>query len=125
MAVKPGKPFLFGRLDGCLVFGLPGNPVSAFVTFLLFVRPALRRLMGAAEEALGLASLSAPVAEALANPGDRPHYLRGALRDGKFETVGRQESHALFGLSRATALLRLAPGECIAAGAAGRVFTWR
>ncbi len=41
VAVKPGKPFMFGRLGNTLVFGLPGNPVSAFVTFLLFARPAL------------------------------------------------------------------------------------
>src|SRR5262249_6751608 len=47
VAVKPGKPFLFGNIGGCFVFGLPGNPVSAFVTFLQFVRPAILRMMGA------------------------------------------------------------------------------
>src|SRR5215813_7154644 len=47
VAVKPGKPFLFGNIGECLVFGLPGNPVSAFVTFLQFVRPAILRMMGA------------------------------------------------------------------------------
>src|SRR6266480_6453179 len=46
VAVKPGKPFLFGKRDRCLIFGLPGNPVSAFVTFLVFVRPALLQMMG-------------------------------------------------------------------------------
>jgi molybdopterin molybdotransferase len=51
VAVQPGKPFAFGvveRADGgtCLLFGLPGNPVSSFVTFELFVRPAIRRLAG-------------------------------------------------------------------------------
>src|SRR6185369_3760413 len=51
VAVQPGKPFAFGvveRPDGgrTLLFGLPGNPVSSFVTFELFVRPALRRLAG-------------------------------------------------------------------------------
>ena len=47
VSVKPGKPFLFGRAGRCAIFGLPGNPVSAFVTFLLFVRPAILRMMGA------------------------------------------------------------------------------
>src|SRR5438477_10104543 len=49
VAIKPGKPFLFGQLGGCLIFGLPGNPVSAFVTFLQFVRPAILRMMGATD----------------------------------------------------------------------------
>lgn len=44
--IKPGKPFLVGRKEGRLIFGLPGNPVSAFVTFELFVRPAVRKWMG-------------------------------------------------------------------------------
>ena len=45
-AIKPGKPILVGRKDEHMLFGLPGNPVSAFVTFELFVRPAIRRWMG-------------------------------------------------------------------------------
>src|SRR5207244_11842849 len=49
VAIKPGKPFLFGELESCLVFGLPGNPVSAFVTFLQFVRPAILKMLGATE----------------------------------------------------------------------------
>ncbi len=44
--MKPGKPLVVGKRDGTLVFGLPGNPVSAMVSFELFVRPALLRLMG-------------------------------------------------------------------------------
>src|SRR5207248_7605753 len=44
VAIKPGKPFLFGQLGKCFAFGLPGNPVSAFVTFLHFVRPAILKL---------------------------------------------------------------------------------
>ena len=46
VAIKPGKPFLFGQANRCAVFGLPGNPVSAFVTFLQFVRPAILKMMG-------------------------------------------------------------------------------
>ncbi|MCX6923839.1 MAG: molybdopterin molybdotransferase MoeA, partial [Verrucomicrobia bacterium] len=49
VAIKPGRPLAFGRLGPKLLFGLPGNPVSAFVTFLLLVRPALRRWQGATD----------------------------------------------------------------------------
>jgi molybdopterin molybdotransferase len=47
----------------------------------------------------------------------RPHYLRGRMEEGRFSIVGQQESHALFGLARANALLRVNPGEQLAAGA--------
>ena len=118
VSVKPGKPFLFGRAGPCAIFGLPGNPVSAFVTFLVFVRPALLRMMGARADELSLRNYDARLAEDLQNPGDRPHYVRGRLAQGKFTVIGRQESHALFGLSRANALLRVSPGETLSAGAA-------
>jgi molybdopterin molybdotransferase len=124
MALKPGKPFLFGRANSCAVFGLPGNPVSTFVTFLKFVRPALRKMMGAAGQDLGLRNITTRLAAEVANDGDRPHYLRGELRDGVFRISGRQESHALFGLSRANALLRLPPGGKLAEGAAVTVEVW-
>lgn len=124
VAIKPGKPFLFGRANRCSIFGLPGNPVSAFVTFLKFVRPALLKMMGAAEEHLGLRQLTARLAAAVTNAGDRPHYLRGELREGIFTPTGRQESHALFGLRRANALLRVAPGEQLATGASVTAELW-
>jgi molybdopterin molybdotransferase len=116
VAVKPGKPFLFGRAGKCAIFGLPGNPVSAFVTFLIFVRPAILRLMGAREDQLALPRINASLIDDVNNEGDRPHYVRGELRDGKFRVVGRQESHALYGLSRANALLRVPPGEIFHSG---------
>jgi molybdopterin molybdotransferase len=118
VSVKPGKPFMFGRAKECAIFGLPGNPVSAFVTFLLFVRPAILRLMGAGYRQLRLPEVPATLVGSLGNDGDRPHYVRGRLDNGKFCGIGRQESHALYGLSLANALLRLAPGETIQTGAA-------
>src|SRR5262249_53334878 len=142
VAVKPGRPFLFGSLEQmrpspqsslslrkrrtrsagespvsdseCLIFGLPGNPVSAFVTFLQFVRPAILRMMGATN--VDLPQVPAKLAVGLTNDGDRPHYIRGRLEHGKFTPIGRQESHALFGLSQANALLRVAVGESPKAG---------
>jgi molybdopterin molybdotransferase len=109
VAIKPGKPFLFGRLDNAFVFGLPGNPVSAFVTFLQFVRPAILKMMGASD--LGLQKVSARLSVDLNNDSDRAHYFRGKFEGGSFTPVGRQESHALFGLSQSNALLRLDSGE--------------
>ena len=106
VAVKPGKPFLFGRAGACAIFGLPGNPVSAFVTFLLFVRPALLKLMGANEAALPLTRFAARLSTGVHNDSERPHYIRGHLCEGDFTPVGRQESHALFGLARSNALVQ-------------------
>lgn len=118
--VKPGKPFLFAQTtrpaDGrpVYIFGLPGNPVSSFVTFQLFVRPALLRWMGATETSA--TSVPVRLTADLANDGDRPHYLRGEIKDGFFRVQGMQQSHALFALSQANALLRLAEGEKRQAG---------
>lgn len=116
--VKPGKPFLFahtrrGERDVWL-FGLPGNPVSSFITYQIFVRPALRRLLGFRETALP--AVPARCGTGLRNDGDRPHYLRGVLAGGVFKAQGLQMSHALFGLSQSEALLRLEPGQSVAAG---------
>lgn len=122
VAVKPGKPFLFGNIGECFVFGLPGNPVSAFVTFLQFVRPAILRMMGATT--LDLSRIPARLAVDLTNDGDRPHYIRGRIDHDKFTPIGRQESHALFGLSQANALLRVSVGESLKAGEIVNVQIW-
>ncbi len=126
--VQPGKPFLYGKhtgADGAHVFGLPGNPVSAFVTFLLFVRPALLRMAGATDRDLPLTVFPASAAVELRNRGDRPHYLRGTLdAGGNFSPAGRQESHALFALSRSRALVRVEPGAVVPAGARIKALLW-
>jgi molybdopterin molybdotransferase len=124
VAIKPGKPFLFGRIGDCAVFGLPGNAVSAFVTFLRFVRPAILTMMGAAESQLSLPKVSARLDVDLTNDGDRTHYFRGRVEDGRFKPVGRQESHALFGLSQSNALLQIRPGEKFDHGALVNVEIW-
>ena len=122
VAIKPGKPFLFGWLGGCFVFGLPGNPVSAFVTFLQFVRPAVLKMMGAND--LELPRIPAKLTVDLTNDSDRAHYLRGKLESGNFAPIGRQESHALFGLSQSDALLRVEVGESLKAGETVDVQVW-
>lgn len=111
VAVRPGKPFLFGRLNKRWVFGLPGNPVSAFVTFLLFVRPALLAMQG--WRGASLTKTQAILSKAVTNKGERPHYLRGCLEAGRFMPFENQESHALFALSRANALVQVGAGQQI------------
>jgi molybdopterin molybdotransferase len=122
VAIKPGKPFLFGCVGKCAVFGLPGNPVSAFVTFLQFVRPAILKMMGASN--LDLPEVSAKLAVDVMNDAERVHYVRGRLDHGKFTPVGRQESHALFGLSQSNALLRVAARTSLEAGETVDVQVW-
>jgi molybdopterin molybdotransferase len=111
VAVRPGKPFLFGRLNQKWVFGLPGNPVSAFVTFLLFVRPALLAMQG--WRGASVTKTQAILSKSVTNKGERPHYLRGHLEAGRFMPFENQESHALFTLSRTNALMRTGAGEQI------------
>src|SRR5205807_8988818 len=101
------------------VVGLPGNPVSAFVTFLQFVRPAILKMMGAAD--LDLAKLSARLAADVKNERARAHYVRGKFENGNFTPIGRQESHALFGLSQSNALLRVDEGQSLNAGQAVQI----
>jgi len=80
VAMKPGKPVFFGSREANLVFGLPGNPVSALVCFELFVRPALRRLRGHAEAAPPV--VQAALAEDFRYTADRPTYHPARLEDG-------------------------------------------
>lgn len=77
VSMRPGKPITFGSLHGRPLFGLPGNPVSAMVTFELFVRPALRKMLGHAE--LDRPRIVARAAEPIPNPGHRRGYLRVTL----------------------------------------------
>jgi len=117
VAVKPGKPFLLGTIGSdrgsdCMIFGLPGNPVSAFVCFELFVRPALRKWMGHAKP--GPHITLAAAAEPLPAGGDRKSLSPATLGtrtlvDG---TAGRtvkpmpwSGSADLFTVARADALL--------------------
>lgn len=85
IAMKPGKPMFFGTHPGGLVFGLPGNPVSSLVCFELFVRPAIRRLMGHADA--GPRMIQATLAEDFAYRSDRPTYHPARLEDAE---SGRQ-----------------------------------
>ena len=123
VAMRPGKPFVLGRWGEKFLFGLPGNPVSAFVTFLLLVRPALWRWQGA--RTVGLPAHPAVLGEPVANAGDRRHFMRVRVDEaGRVFSAGRQASHALASLAAANGLLNLPPGVALAAGAPVTVLRW-
>jgi len=115
VAIRPGKPFVFGKLGGKFLFGLPGNPVSAFVTFLLLVRPALRHWQGA--RAITLPTFPAVLGEPISNSGNRRHFMRVRVEAaGKVFSAGKQSSHALASLATADGLLDVPPETIWAAG---------
>ena len=106
VALKPGKPTWFGiGPSGTLVFGLPGNPVSAMVTFLLFVRPAIVAMTGAPDAAQ---RLRAVLDQELPKPPGRAHAVRCRLelRDDGWHArpTGDQDSHVLTSMLGAEAL---------------------
>jgi molybdopterin molybdotransferase len=79
--MKPGKPVFFGTKEGTLVFGLPGNPVSAMVCFELFVRPAIRRLLG--HDDAGPRAVQALLTEEFPYKSDRPTYHPAKLESAE------------------------------------------
>ena len=123
VAMKPGRPFAFGHLQEKPIFGLPGNPVSAFVTFLLLVRPALLRWQGAKD--LCLPSHPGVLAEPLANPGERRHFMRVRVSSGgDIHSAGLQASHALSSLACANGLVDVPPNTTLVAGTKAPVLRW-
>lgn len=123
VAIRPGKPFVFGHCHQKFLFGLPGNPVSAFVTFLLLVRPALLRWQGARE--LNLPAVAGVLAEPLSNPGERRHFVRVTVNPaGEVRSAGLQASHALGSLAASNGLVDLAPRSTRAKGSTVEVLRW-
>ena len=127
VAMQPGMPQGFGVLgpDEVPIFTLPGNPVSALVSFEVFVRPALRKMLGA--DVLHRPSVPAIVTEPLRSPQGKRSYLRAVVRrqpDGRVtaKSAGGQGSHYMSPLAVANALLvvpeqvtEVAPGTALAA----------
>lgn len=113
VSVRPGKPLAFGARGGTLVFGLPGNPVSALVSVELFVRPALLALQGAADPGphFELARVAAP----LRRNATRDSLLRARIRHDGDETVLEpltgQESHMIARAAGADALAFVPAGD--------------
>ncbi len=96
--MQPGRPQGFGLVgdDRIPLFALPGNPVSAYVSFELFVLPALRKLMGIAPYARP--TVPGELAEPVTSPAGRVQYRRGLFADGRVTPVGGAGSHLLGGL---------------------------
>jgi molybdopterin molybdotransferase len=121
LALRPGHPTWFGTLGSTLVFGLPGNPVSAMVTFVLLVRPALRALLGLPAQA---PRLTAVMERDYDKPAGRAHAVRcriTAREDGwHAEPTGNQSSHVLTSMLAADALA-LISSETVAVHAGERV----
>ena len=114
IALRPGKPLLAGRLGNTRVLGLPGNPVSAFVTALLFAVPLVSRLAGRSHD-LRLETL--PLATALPANGPRRDHLRARRTPSGAEPFDRQDSALLSLLARAELLIiREAHAPAAAAG---------
>jgi molybdopterin molybdotransferase len=123
VAMRPGKPSAFGRWNKKLFFGLPGNPASALVTFMVLARPALLRMQGA-RDVFG-STLAAVLAEPLANPKDRRHFMRVALdADGYARSAGTQSSHMVSSLSKSAGVVDVPPQTTLPAGAVVRLMLW-
>lgn len=107
VAMRPGKPLMAGILDNSIVLGLPGNPLSAFVTASLFARPLIAKLGGATRPLLPIRR--ARLAEPLEGNGGRAHYLRGSWTEEGVVALDGQDSAALTNLARADLFIIRAP----------------
>jgi molybdopterin molybdotransferase len=106
VAMNPGMPQGFGRVDGVPIITLPGNPVSTYVSFEAFVRPAIRKMLGHAN--LFRPERTATITESITSPGGKRQFARGTVsgRDRlEVAPVGGQGSHVIGGLSRANCII--------------------
>ena len=121
IAIKPAKPFAFGKIDGTPVFGLPGNPVSSIVSFEMLARPALRRMMG--HQRLARPSVVAVTDDELARrPDGKVHLMRVVADfgdDGRchVRSARAQGSHQLAATAMANAIAIVPDGDGLPAGA--------
>lgn len=115
VAMKPGKPLVYGRVGDADFIGLPGNPVSAFVTFCLFVRPFLLKRMGVVDVLYRAFAVQADFA--WARPGARREFLRAQLQtNGRLALFPNQGSGVLTSCAWSDGLVDLAVGETVQPG---------
>lgn len=115
---KPGKPLYVGRKEDTLIFGLPGNPVSAYMCFRNFVRPVLAELQGTTYFDQ---TLTAVVAEQMTNKGKRTLFVRVKIENrpnqlALLKEMGKQGSHMLSSIAHADGYIVLQPGEILQPG---------
>ena len=123
IAMRPGKPLLYGRLGNQRVLGLPGNPVSAFVCGIVFLVPMLHRLLGRRDDAVRHAE--AILGQGLEANGPREHYMRAistwtSSGERLVEPLAAQDSSLMADFARADCLIVRAP-DAPALGAGARV----
>jgi molybdopterin molybdotransferase len=115
LAVRPGKPVLFGDIGTAYIVGLPGNPVSAMLMFLMVVRPLIDRLLGA--DARPLAGFAVPLAATLRKDGALREFQRARLEDHpaglRVRPYGDQSSNLLSSLAWADGILDLPVGKAL------------
>lgn len=121
IAIKPGKPFAFGQVNGTPFIGLPGNPVSVFVTLLVIARPFLFASQGITDACLCPLHHVALFSKAGTR---REEYLRVRETDRGLELYGNQSSGALFSTSWGNGLVRQKPGKDIVEGDTVDYFPW-
>ncbi|HEY1353286.1 MAG TPA: gephyrin-like molybdotransferase Glp [Ktedonobacteraceae bacterium] len=113
--MRPGKPVAFGHIGQTPLLGLPGNPVSAAVTFELFARPVLRKMLG--HTRLQRPQVEVTVEDGVAEKAMRRHYVRAHVRwhEGRFlaHTTGNQGSNILTSLINANALIVVPEGGVV------------
>jgi molybdopterin molybdotransferase len=115
IAIKPGKPFAYGKIDNAHFIGLPGNPVSSFVTFLLLVRPFIRKLQGAT--ALAPESVASSAHFNWSRADKRREFLRAKRNSaGGLDLFDNQSSGVLTSAVWADGLVDNPPGKTIAYG---------
>jgi molybdopterin molybdotransferase len=115
VAMKPGKPFAFGTVGSATLMGMPGNPVAAWVTFALLVRPYLLARMGA--DACSPRRLRVPAAFDWTAPDSRQEFLRGRLNEhGAAVPHGRQNSGVLSSVTESEGLIEIPASTPVRAG---------
>jgi len=115
VAMKPGKPLVYGRVDEADFIGLPGNPVSAFVTFCLFVRPFLLKRMGVRDVLYRAFPVKADFA--WTKPGVRREFLRARMQEnGRAAIYPNQSSGVLTSCAWADGLVDIEIGQTVQPG---------
>jgi molybdopterin molybdotransferase len=126
---KPGKPLFFARRDDCLLFGLPGNPVSGFMCFMYYIQPLLRGLQG---REFSWRTAKARFDYSVENKESRTNFMRICLKKEESgfmaaEVLAKQGSHMLGSIARADGFIIMEPGKSISEGSWQDVylFPWR
>jgi molybdopterin molybdotransferase len=126
---KPGKPLFFARRNDCLLFGLPGNPVSGFMCFMYYIQPLLRSMQG---RNFSWRTAKARFDHPVKNKGNRTNFMRISVRKEQSgfiiaEVLDKQGSHMLGSIAQADGFIIMEPGQFLFEGSWQDVylFPWR